>query len=207
MSTWRRAYLSRTVKDAEKSFATHIITKRSEGRWLLQRIHKDGRPEWTFAAEVIALENNALFVGGDIDHVVFAYGPPDPVRRVHWMGMCNDLEYYVEQKAKIGSANGARTERWVADVMKEELEAFRQQLREEEFDDEDVDDYAYQEALNSYEQSEFLNAATEAFSKIPDAWESYGGMGLVLSPTIIYAHAALKRLSTILRDEDASHQP
>lgn len=101
-------YHERMVQTVSETFANHQITKRSEGRWLIQRPHKDQwddperRWDWTMAAEIICLRTNALYVGGDIFPVLFGYGPQDHMARIRWMGRCDDITYYVQQKVSIG---------------------------------------------------------------------------------------------------------
>lgn len=114
------------------AFEKHQISTRSEGRWLLQRPYKKS-PEgwdWTMAAEIICLRSNSIFVGGDIYHVIFGYGPADHLARIRWMGECNDLRYYVHQKASIGMVdtnavdafNAIKAEEQLRDIIEQRIE-------------------------------------------------------------------------------------
>lgn len=103
MTDLRAQHVETHRLQAAKSFSRHAITKRSEGRWLLQQSYPDGKRDWTMAAEIICLEANAIYVGGDIYGATFAYGPRDPVARVRWIGECTDLGYYVAAKKLIAA--------------------------------------------------------------------------------------------------------
>ena len=89
-------------ESALKAFTRHQISRSSEGRWLLQRPDPKGGWEWNMAAEIIGLVNSALYVGGDVQTMVFAYGPDSPEGLVRWIGGTSDVGYYVRQKASIG---------------------------------------------------------------------------------------------------------
>lgn len=200
--TRRQQHIGRHRLQAERAFAQHLISKTGDRRWLLQRLHEDGKPTWTFAAEVIVLEGGGLFVGGDIDFVVFAYGPADPIARIRWLGECDDLEYYVAQKARLGARESQHVLTWDSSVATEELRAFHDMLVEEEghplvHGDFHLDEF--EQALFEENHVDFLSCAVKAFPGYPDAWESIGDMGMVLHPAVIYAHAALARLCALLR--------
>ena len=189
-------YLGTMRRWAQKVFEGHVISKRSEGRWLLQRPHEDGGWDWMFAAEVIALAGGALYVGGDIDHVTYACGPADPIARVHWMGACTDLDYYVVQKARIGMCRARDTiDEWDYKIAHEELRAHVAENPEELENEE-----ALEEACAQETREMFLNHATKALEG-HDAWETVAEMGERLSPAVIYSHAALARLSRLLSEE------
>ena len=174
----------------------HVISKRSEGRWLLQRPHEGGGWDWTFAAEVIALAGGALYVGGDIDHMIYAYGPKDPIARVHWLGALTDLGYYVAQKARIRMCRARDTvDEWDSATAHEELRAHVAENPEELENEE-----ALEEACAQETREMFLNHATKALEG-HDAWETVAEMGERLSPAVIYSHAALARLSRLLSEE------
>lgn len=177
---------------AAKAFANHVITKQSDRRWLLQRMHADGRPDWTMAGEVIALEGSAIYVGGDIDHVLFAYGPEDPIARLRWMGECKDLGYYVAQKARIGTGREL-VDLWDEDVAREQLIEYLEDGAERVVDKGELD-----YALEAETREHFYDRACKALGC--DAWEVVGHVGQVLAPRVIYAHAALARLCSLLRE-------
>lgn len=202
MSDLRERHLDRHAGQAAKAFSRHVITKRGDDhrRWLLQRLYPDGKPDWTFAAEVIVLEGGGLFVGGDIDHVVFSWGPPDPVARLRWMGECRDLDYYVRQKARIGTRDRQCVDVWESSVACEEL---KQHVAD--YDDALKDEEALQDALRADTQQDFLDSAYKALGgDACDAWDVVHDMGEVLAAPVIYAHAALARLCALLREEETT---
>lgn len=111
------------VQQSRGSFEKHQISKRSDGRWLLQTRYKKPPEgwEWTMAAEIICLENNSIYVGGDIYQAVFGHGPRNPIARVRWMGKCDDLRYYVHQKASIGMVGLEGVDTFSQEVATEDL--------------------------------------------------------------------------------------
>jgi hypothetical protein len=198
-------HMEKHRKAAAKAFERHTITKRSEHRWLLQRAYEDGKLDWTMAAEVIALEEPAVYVGGDIDHVIFGYGPRDAVARLRWMGECKDLGYYVAQKARIGMGgrgDGDVTKAWILDVAEEEFKAHVAE-NADYYDGESPDDVW--DRVGADDQREFLENYRDSFPD--DDMEGIYNMGEVLAPRVIYAHAALARLCVLLRAEEAAEKP
>lgn len=63
----------RQIAEASETFAKHVIAERGDGRWLMMRPEGDGTGRFTreFAVEVVLLWDGYLYVGGDIEHVVF----------------------------------------------------------------------------------------------------------------------------------------
>jgi hypothetical protein len=199
-------HLKTNALQAAGAFAKHVITKRSEGRWLLQQIHQDGKPDWTMAAEIVCLEGRAIFVGGDIDHTVFSCGPRDPIARVRWMGECGDLGYYVRQKARIGTARHPETvDEWHSAVAEEELKIYLADREEEEpgyAESDDFDLEEFESACGADDRDSFYEHAMAAFKHAD--FQDFSEMGEVLSPAVIYCHAALARLCVLLREEEAA---
>jgi hypothetical protein len=209
MSDLAKQHTERHRDQASRAFAKHAITKQSEGRWLLQSRYDDGVIDWTMTAEVIVLAGTGqLYVGGDIDHVVFAHGPADPIARVRWMGECKDLGYYVRQKARIGQARNQHViDVWKEEIAHQELREYLASVEEDEpgFAESGSFDRDYFEmALGQDDRREFQDYAAKAFKGDRDIWESVGSMGEVLSPHVIYAHAALARLCVLLRETEAA---
>jgi hypothetical protein len=94
-------------KDVEKRFGKHEIVERSDRVFLLQQRHEDGGWDGNLWTEVFVGFHGAIYVGGDIGPVTFAYGPKDIRQRIAWIGGNNDVSYYVAQKASIGSRRGS----------------------------------------------------------------------------------------------------
>lgn len=193
--TSAKTRLDRLLQDCQKAFEKHVITKTSDRRWLIQRLHEDGVPDWTFAAEIICTEGGGIYVGGDIFPMIFAYGPKDPLERLYWIGTCRDIDYYVAQKARIG-LGAELCEEWDSDIAHAELkERMRDDSREYEVKNQD----AYECALETSEHESFMNYVVDAFGV--GAYEWVGSLGNVVSGRVVCAHAAVSRLCQLLDAE------
>jgi hypothetical protein len=207
MSETKRKTSADMIRDtrelATRAFERHVITRRTDRSWVLQRIHEDGRPESTYATEVIALELRGLYVGGDIAPVIFGGGGRHPVGTVYWMGECNDLGHYVREKASIGLGGAQMVDRWERELAGDDLRSWIEERREEADDESAIvdDEHALHLAFNADNEREFFDHACEALGG-GDAWEAVSGMGVTLDARVIYAHAALARLSVLLREEE-----
>lgn len=202
-------------RDAERAFADHAIRRRSEGRWLIQKRYDDGAWNCTFATEVISLARGELYVGGDIDFVIFGiYGDTaDHEDKLRWMGRHSDFGYYVHQKACIG------TGRTLIDVY--DSDAAEAQLREwlaerteqlgEDHDEEDDGplDVAADELVATIndmirwmpdDPGEMLG---RLHSVSPSFMDDRHELGMVIAPRLYFAHAALRRLCDLLDAERA----
>lgn len=96
---------------ATEAFARHeLVDNPCEGWWRIARKDPDGRIDGNYAAEIISLWGGRLFVGGDIEDCVFAYysDSRDPVAKLRWIGKCEDVGWYVCQKAQIGLSDSGR---------------------------------------------------------------------------------------------------
>jgi len=174
----------------------------------------DGEWDWPCWTEIIALAGDGLFVGGDIGPVVFRYGPKDPVSRVHWMGRragAND-SYFVE-KATIGMGGPQFVREWRADVASEDLDEHIAELRSDIETARSEHDEKLEHHIQGYiEQLEDLktgldDSSFDTFHR--DLYETDvfdGGdlptMGCVPSSRMYNVHAALARLSFLLREEN-----
>lgn len=195
MGDLKREHMERHQARAQTTFAKHVVTKSSDLRWLLQRVNDDGRATWTWSCEVVVLEGGSIFVGGDIDHVIFSSGPADAIERLRWMGECDDLGYYVAQKARIGSGSDL-VDAWDDDIAREELDSFLKRSGMEESDRDRMLD-----EMPTENRHEFLDWAWRNFS-YEQMSEAVGDAGEVLAPRVIYAHAALARLCALLREAE-----
>lgn len=88
---------------ATEAFARHQLIRRRPDRWRIARV-EDGRILGPYATEVVSLWGGELYVGGDIGFCVFGHysDSPDPIMKLRWIGECEDLDWYVLQKARIG---------------------------------------------------------------------------------------------------------
>lgn len=187
-------HLDKLIADCKKAFEKHVITKQEDRRWLIQRLYEDGKPNWTYAAEIIALEGGGLYVGGDIYHIVFAYGPKEPLARLQWIGLCDDVDYYVAQKARIGMGSEELVTEWDSDVARFEV---KERIQHDPDDYKILDQSAYEIALESSEREEFLNYISKAFG--PDCWEWAGGTGMVVTGRVVCAWAAVRKLCELIK--------
>lgn len=189
--------------EARECFAQHEIRESSEKRWLLQRRGRDGRWVQDHAAEVLVLIYGELYVGGDIDHVVFSrYGDSDePRARVRWIGECGDVAYYVTQKAGIGSGKG-RARVYDSNAARAELETVHAQLLVEDPEG----SAAVLEILEAALESADFDDRYALVHRLYDADEFFrdwalDDLGMVVSPRVYKAHAALARLCALWREE------
>jgi hypothetical protein len=190
--------------DARAAFAKHVIAKESEGRWLLRKPYADGRGfDWTMAAEVISLAGGSLYVGGDIDFVIFSWysDSADHEAKVRWMGRCSDIDYYVRQKAIIGTGREL--------VEQYDEDEARASLKWHYEDCVRVGDDALAAKLAELLESGALEDRQallhELYRAQPDLAADVGGtLGMVPHPRVYYAHAALRRLCDILDERQAA---
>jgi len=96
-------------KLATDAFAGHIVRRQDDRSILLQRTHDSGwddpdrRWDSTYLAEIIAAEAGRLIVHGDIPLVAFGYSGGDMESRLRWIGGTTDVDYYIHQKASMGT--------------------------------------------------------------------------------------------------------
>lgn len=184
--TKRKQILEDTIKLAEEAFKNHKIIKATEDRWVLATDEKSS----IFKTEIIALYNNSIYVGGDIDVVVFSYGPCDIMERLKWIGYATSYEY-VQEKAKIGTS---RQFKEIDDaVAAEDLnDLMRQQQEDGDFEtSERIDDLWYRIPDYSYIESELYDIFCESIS-----------VGRIISSSIIYAKEAVKKLCELLEKQN-----
>jgi hypothetical protein len=207
-------------RQAAEAFSRHVIRRRSDGRWLLQRRYKDDKGwDCVYAAEVISLWGGELYVGGDIDFVIFAHynDTRSHESKLRWMGEHTDLGYYVRQKASIGTgrqlidvyesdAAEAQLREWLA----ERTEQLGEDHDEEEDGPLDVDGDELVTTINEMLQwmpddpGEMLRRLHDVSpSFMDDRYE----LGMVLAPRVYFAHAALRRLCDLLDAETDNATP
>lgn len=94
---------------ATEAFVNHQLILCDKERWRIAR-RRDGLVETTYCTEVVSLWGGRLYVGGDIDDCVFAYYSDStaPIDKLCWIGRCNDVGYYVCQKAQIGMTDNGK---------------------------------------------------------------------------------------------------
>ena len=170
-------------------------------------VHKDnGRGRWRirragtsiYSAEVISLWGAGLYVGGDIEPVVFGHFgetyedvAPYHLAKLRWIGKCDDIGYYVHQKAAMGMRdNGAMASQWVPGVALWQLQDSIKDCNVEEVDR--VSD-VMANVLAGCDRYEVMRQG----SKKGLCQVGYD-LGMVCSARVIYAWAACNRLCELL---------
>jgi hypothetical protein len=176
----REKILKQASEIAKESFRNHEIVKTGEDRWIIAE-KKNGYVSSTYKTEIIALYNNSIYVGGDIDVVVFSYGPPDVIERLKWIGQNNSYRY-IEEKARIGtSVHFCEIDN---DVLKE-----------------DLIDLAADFPDNSEEIMGLVDMVPDIDyirEKMHGIFQEDMGVGKVIDSRIIFAKEALSRLCYLL---------
>lgn len=204
MNSYRDERFKREAEQAKTAFERHLIRKESEGRWLLQRPQKDGwddpdgRWDSTFWVEIICLAGEGLYVGGDIQHLIFRYGPKHPEARVFWLGRKPAWNSYVQQKACIGMGGGKHdgVSKWDEKAALADLRSFREELcsyGEGETLQRRLD--AVDDAVSAIEDGE-----EEVYRHLLSEFDDPPRIGLVVSPRLIYVMAAMSRLCDLLEE-------
>lgn len=206
----REKYLADTYAQAKKAFARHELSEASTGRWVLRRRHSDGSFDSTYWTEVCCMSGGYLYVNGDIDLVVFGYGPADAVSRVAWMAKAS--ETYAAEKASIGMTsprNGAMVYDWRHDIA---VQRIREALTSDDGEEPEITppDCFGGDAEEAIENLERMDSSEEAFTQwlyehfAYDEFEGLCDAGRVLSSRVIYAQAALARLLELLDARDGA---
>lgn len=209
-------YVDRMTESARSQFMQHQIRREEHGRWLLQQRHKDGGWDWNMAAEIVALwDDKSLFVGGDIQNLVFSYGPKDIDERLRWIGDSGDIMHYVHEKASIGTGSSI-ADGWVPEVAGYILDREIDERRKQMLDDIVVENPETEERIESDEVLQALRYARDGLvydgehAVMDHLFRSGvfdGGDILNLSPVpapgVIFAWAAVRRLCEIRHGDEA----
>lgn len=189
---------SRTLRlrwQAAAAFADHRLLGanywKNGARWLIGQ--KD-RSE--YRTEVIAGYGGSLVVHGDIDVCRFAhYGDKgDAWHRLCWMAYNTDLDYYVMQKAVIGTGPDSIPD-FDTEAALDDLARFQKEIEEEEDESRDELLRVLKEAREHTESKEEMWRFIHEHDKW-DLWECR--FGEVVPAFVVYAHAALHRTACLL---------
>ena len=213
---YRRYQEERAAKlheQAKAEYAQHQIRKRSEGRWLLQKPHVEGGWRSEFFTEVISLAGGALYVGGDIGHVIFAYYGDKPANheaKMRWMGEHSDFGYYVHQKACIGTGSEA-INTYEAEAGRQQLLDWRQDYLQQLADEREAfgedDDDEREPVLDTiaglldWQPDDPSVVMHTLYDECPNFMQDRYEFGTVIAPRLFFAHAALRRLCALLDTE------
>ncbi len=101
-------HLEDLISLATEAFSRHRLVWRDSDRWRIARVAENGRISSTYATEIVSLWGSRIYVGGDVDDCVFAYADTsNHMRKLRWIGLCDDIGY-VHEKAMIGLSDGGR---------------------------------------------------------------------------------------------------
>jgi hypothetical protein len=151
--------------------------------------------------EIISLWGGRIFVGGDIDDCSFAYysdtgndHPEHHLRKLAWMGRCQDILYYVAQKAEIGMTDqGKLVWTWDNDAARYDL--YQMAMDKDCWDDDTREEFI--EIMGWVDDGEFF-VWERLYKAVTDPCDIPSKLGKRLSARVIYAWAALHRLCEIL---------
>lgn len=189
---------------ATKAFESHQIVERSERSFLLQKPYEDGNGfRGDMGAEIFVGYWGTIYVGGDIDSCVFAYGPKGVRERIAWMGGTNDVSYYVAQKASIGTRNGSGPGMKTYDF-NEAHDDLKQWLDDNKGEGEHV-------KLTETIKQMIEDGIPETHPEMTDAlfanhnYDEIEGLldtGMVVEEKVYYCWAALRKLHQLLQEEE-----
>lgn len=214
----KRDFVKERCDRAIEAFKSHELVDCREDRWRICKREPDGQLTNIHAAEIVSLWGGRLFVGGDIDDCVFAYHSyNDKVNhhraKLEWIGKCQDVGYYVRQKATMGLTDGGK----LVDCFDQQIaeydlnECLKDTLEEmQEYDTSDARSNEilrirgiFDEAKHYLDDPEMLRRHLyEAFSDGDCEWVST--VGMVVSYRVVYAWAAVRRLCELLDAKDAN---
>lgn len=207
----KRDFVQERCDRAIEAFKGHELVDNREDRWRIMRRDKYGQLTGIHAAEIVSLWGGRLYVGGDIDDCVFAYygDHPDHRSKLRWMGRCNDVGYYVRQKASMGLTDGGKlVDDFDERVAQEDLDFQMSELlasldpgQVEDGDAEyikDLFDAAKGRMIDPHTMRQRLYEGLDC----PDAWEWVGSVGNIVSYRVVYAWAAVRRLCELLDAHD-----
>lgn len=178
-------------REARSLFVGHEIVSRGD-RWWCCKHPKTG----FFGFDVYADNWGGLMVGGELEYIRFAFISWIPINRVHWIGFCDGISSYDIDKAMCGSGYDRVWEFSLGAA----VEDLRMAADEQDFDDVDT---IKLRALAEEAEADSGMTRYDLMSSLmefdPDAWE--WPVGMRPADRVILAHAAVTRLSELLREE------
>jgi len=191
---------------AKKDFRSHIMREIGPGHW---NIHIPGHSQYW--ADIVVMGSHHLVVTGDIELCAFAYysGQHSPEGAVHWL-FTPGLSYVCE-KATIGMGSRElvydyEQEVAIYDLLEHYREVGKNYCEDEWKDIQPEYKKAIDDAVESLEYGEnVMNVLRSLHDEIneydQDSWEWIDSVGRVPSPRVIWALAAIRRLSDLLKKE------
>lgn len=192
----REKFISTYTEYAKIVLKDHKIISKSNGRWYVKNPKNNA-----YWFEVISLENGPLYIGGGISHVIFSYyvDLEDHERKLRWIGHHDEVSYYVAQQASIGMTGCNITYDVDTTVAIAELEDLIEACREG--DEQNLE--AYREALRLLNKYNLHYAKEHLYEELENSSEILP-LGEVVSPRIIFAWQAAKKLCQLLDSERTS---
>lgn len=193
-----KTHLRRLQWFAADAFKDHVLRSElyyDEGncaRWLI------GKPgTGVMLAEIFAGVTGSLIVHGDCDWCRFAHYSDHrgAWNRLCWMARCTDVDYYVAQKARIGSARCYNDHlEYDSEVADHDIRLYLTELQSTDPNPELVE--VLTQALESVESETELRQFLADRDRGWDLWEHH--FGSVTPAPVVFAHAALQRLYRLL---------
>lgn len=192
---------------AEKAYARHQI--RSVGacglRWTIAEKVDNG---WSsnLWAEIVVLAGGSLLVHGDFEPCLFSgFSGGDARATVAWIGGHTDVDYPCG-KASIGLGGSEFTEELSGEVLCADIAALIESWEERTGDEileetKDRLDEAYECAEDVSDQGELRAIVSELVEEDVIDSEEASSMGEVTTYRVVMAHAAIRRLHTLLTAE------
>jgi hypothetical protein len=212
----KRDFVKERCDRTIEAFKNHELVDNREDRWRICKREKDGTLTNVHAAEIVSLWGGRLYVGGDFDDCVFAYygDKSDHRSKLEWMGKCNDVAYYVRQKASMGLSDGGKlVDEFDDRVATEDLDYHRDELIAA-LDSSEVEEGDAQDIKEVFERAKELMSEPHEMCVYlyeelhdSDAWEWLGTIGNIVSYRVVYAWAAVRRLCELLDEKEADAIP
>lgn len=192
----RDARTQSIIKQAREAFKNHEIVEEGDRWWFLaERVN--GKALSTYATSVFCDHFGCIYVGGDIDTVVYGYYSDysDPKKRLKWIGQCEDLEYYVNQKAALGLGNRALTTSFDSNIAIAEIKEYTNEV--------DLNPDNKEALIDIIQLIRDGNSPEYIYSYMQDhidyeLLEELTQLGAVISSRVIYAWVALGKLCELL---------
>lgn len=182
------------IDSIREGFKNHSIKSYKHGAWVIASKNKDGSWNSHLMTAIVVLPMGFLYVGGDIDTVVFGrHHHKTPVGAARWIGEAG-LDYAAE-KAAIGMGGDLH---WERDPRKA-AEAIRGMAEEWELD---VSAWATLAEIAHNVETEMISVemAEEEIADLQwhDNVYEYYPLGKTVSDRVVMAHAACKRLCELI---------
>ena len=195
----RNNRLDTVVKLAKSSFENHDIVAESDNWWAISKSNSS-----QYATTIFADPLGYLYVNGDIDPIIFGIykDSHDPIDIVHWIGS-HEIDKYIIQKAKIGTQCENAIYNYDRDIAIAEVKERFEYLKNNDYDLDFTDKEDFEYMLSGLKLGNIVphEASRILFEQIEntDFLEGIEDVGKVVSSRLIYAHAAVNKLSGLLK--------